>query len=234
MRVLDIGCGSGDVSRLAAQTVGESGWVVGIDRDEGSVRSARARTPADSYPNVSFEIGHAARGDIKETFDALVGRFVLMHQDDPAGVLAAAARSVRPRGIVVIIESHMAALLGSQHSVPHSPIYDEVVRWKCGAVKAAGADIEAGLRLRQTFLGAGLSEPTMRLESAVEGGAESRYYRYVVESIRSMLPQAAKAGISGMTEDRLAHLETQLRDEVVGENGSIMAWPVVAAWCIIP
>jgi protein-L-isoaspartate O-methyltransferase len=34
MRVLDIGCGAGDVSMLVADAVGESGTVVGIDREQ--------------------------------------------------------------------------------------------------------------------------------------------------------------------------------------------------------
>ena len=33
MRVLDIGCGSGDVARIAAQIVGPCGSVLGVDRD---------------------------------------------------------------------------------------------------------------------------------------------------------------------------------------------------------
>jgi ubiquinone/menaquinone biosynthesis C-methylase UbiE len=33
MRVLDLGCGAGDVSMLAAELVGASGSVVGIDRN---------------------------------------------------------------------------------------------------------------------------------------------------------------------------------------------------------
>jgi ubiquinone/menaquinone biosynthesis C-methylase UbiE len=32
MRVLDLGCGPGDVSFLAAEMVGASGWVIGIDQ----------------------------------------------------------------------------------------------------------------------------------------------------------------------------------------------------------
>lgn len=37
MRVLDIGCGTGDVSMLLADAVGPSGKVVGIDREERAV-----------------------------------------------------------------------------------------------------------------------------------------------------------------------------------------------------
>jgi ubiquinone/menaquinone biosynthesis C-methylase UbiE len=34
IRVLDVGCGAGDVSMLTAELVGSTGSVVGIDRNE--------------------------------------------------------------------------------------------------------------------------------------------------------------------------------------------------------
>jgi hypothetical protein len=43
MKILDVGCGAGDVALLAAELVGESGEVVGIDRSESAIRAARAR-----------------------------------------------------------------------------------------------------------------------------------------------------------------------------------------------
>ena len=43
MRVLDLGCGAGDVSMLAAEFVGPSGAIVGIDRSPEVVASASAR-----------------------------------------------------------------------------------------------------------------------------------------------------------------------------------------------
>jgi SAM-dependent methyltransferase len=42
MRVLDIGCGTGEVSLAAARVVGSSGRVLGVDMDPGSW-NARAR-----------------------------------------------------------------------------------------------------------------------------------------------------------------------------------------------
>ena len=43
MRVLDLGCGMGDVSLLAARLVGPTGSVTGIDRDGVIVEKARER-----------------------------------------------------------------------------------------------------------------------------------------------------------------------------------------------
>jgi len=43
MRVLDIGCGSGEVSLLLARMVGSNGEVLGIDHDEQSIAVARKR-----------------------------------------------------------------------------------------------------------------------------------------------------------------------------------------------
>ena len=43
MHVLDLGCGAGDVSFLAAELVGPTGSVVGIDVDPGVLAVARVR-----------------------------------------------------------------------------------------------------------------------------------------------------------------------------------------------
>jgi ubiquinone/menaquinone biosynthesis C-methylase UbiE len=47
MRVLDLGCGAGDVSMLAAELVGPSGSVVGIDRNPEVIDLASARARPD-------------------------------------------------------------------------------------------------------------------------------------------------------------------------------------------
>src|SRR5437868_11929896 len=54
MRVLDFGCGVGDVAFLAAALVGEAGQVVGIDRSEAAVQTARARAATLGLQHVEF------------------------------------------------------------------------------------------------------------------------------------------------------------------------------------
>jgi ubiquinone/menaquinone biosynthesis C-methylase UbiE len=229
MRVLDLGCGSGDVSFLAAELVGPAGTVVGIDRDRGTIEAAGERARHRDATNVAFRVANV--GDVVETggFDGLVGRFILMHQADPAAALAGAARNVRSGGAVVMVESSMTSIRAC-HSFPHSAAYDSIVQWKCDVVGASGADLEAGLRLRRTFVDAGLPAPITRFDAVVEGGPDSLLYTYLAESVRSMLPQARALGIGGFDEVSTDTLAGRLREEVLRLGGVLVNWPAVAAW----
>jgi SAM-dependent methyltransferase len=229
MRVLDLGSGSGDVAFLAAELVGPTGYVVGLERDPGTVEAARRRTDARGVSNVAFRLQALDRPVDGEPFDAVVGRFILMHQTDPAATLAAALGNARTGAAVAFVESAMVALQGGAHSYPHSPLYDQIVAWKCAVVGGAGADLAAGLKLRRVFLDAGLPEPVTRLHARVEGGPDSPLYAYMAESVRSMLPQARRLGVAGFDEAAVDTLAHRLRDEVVAGGGVLVAWPVVAA-----
>lgn len=228
MRVLDIGCGTGDVTLTVAEIVGTDGGVLGIDRGAEAIATARSKAAALGLGHVDFEVTELEDFERPAAFDAIVGRFILMHQRDPASVLRHLARSVRPRGFVSIVESWMELLRTGGHSQPHSELYEEIVRWKSAVVEGAGADLHAGGRLRTTFVDAGLECIGCRMEALVAGGPDSPYYEYVEESVRSMLPEAARLGLEGFTEATVNGLADRLRQEVVATRGSLLAWPVVA------
>jgi 2-polyprenyl-3-methyl-5-hydroxy-6-metoxy-1,4-benzoquinol methylase len=101
MRVLDIGCGSGDVSLLLAEMVGPTGSVVGIDRSPAALALARERARAAGHPGMTFHEAAAENYADPAPFDLAIGRYVLMHQADPAVMIRAAASQVRRGGGVV-------------------------------------------------------------------------------------------------------------------------------------
>src|SRR5262245_59558357 len=58
MKVLDVGTGAGDGALIAAEFVGPSGSVVGVDLNSTVLETARARAEARGLGNVSFVAGN--------------------------------------------------------------------------------------------------------------------------------------------------------------------------------
>src|SRR6478736_845151 len=52
MRVLDIGCGVGDVSLLAARLVGRRGGVISVDIDPAALDTLKARASSERLENI--------------------------------------------------------------------------------------------------------------------------------------------------------------------------------------
>jgi hypothetical protein len=157
-----------------------------------------------------------------------------MHQREPAAALATAVAHLRPGGLVAIIESHIRGAVPAVNAWPRSPTYDRIMRWMRNVIDASGAHSDMGLRLRQTFLDAGLPEPTLAMEARVEGGADAPIVRYTIDSVRSLLPAAERAGIRSIRANELPALEAQLRAEAA-THGVVLTSPlIVSASCRLP
>ncbi len=97
--VLDFGCGAGLDSILAAQDVGPSGRVVGVDMTEAMTDKARANADSLELTNIEFiqaEVGRLPLEDASVDLVISNGVFNLC-QDKPA-VLAELFRVLKPGG----------------------------------------------------------------------------------------------------------------------------------------
>ncbi len=112
-RVLDLGCGPGDVSLIAAEIVGPGGHVVGVDRSPVTVAAARDRARLAGHLNVTFKLGDVTDLLITGEFDVIVGRLVLMDLPDPLRALRHLRRYLRPQGLIVLQETALGAPLVS-------------------------------------------------------------------------------------------------------------------------
>src|SRR5262245_12330161 len=177
MRVLDIGCGVGDVSLLAAELVGPSGAVVGIDRSQEAVAVARQRAAVAEREWVSFAATELSTFGTRERFDAVIGRLILAYLPDPIATLHGLSDVLRPGGIIAFQE--MATTLG--RSIPEGPQFRACVRWILDTFEGAGFELDMGGRLFDTFVAAGLPPPQMIAAGRVEGGPASPVYGYLAE-----------------------------------------------------
>src|SRR5258706_2075804 len=167
MRVLDMGSGMGDVAFLVSDLVGPRGEVVGADLAPAIVATASDRARELSRTDVSFVEGDPSEMSFDRPFDAVVGRYVLMYQQDPMRTLRALSARIRPGGVIVFHELDW----GGARSFPQAPIYDQCCRWVVEALRCGGADAYMGSKLYSAFKRAGLPAPVMRLE-AIVGGAD--------------------------------------------------------------
>lgn len=98
-RVLDIGCGSGPTTRLAATAVGPTGWVGGVDVAAGMLEAAATVPPADPAAPIEWiEADVVDWHPSIEPVDVVISRFGVMFFRDPAAAFANLAGVTRPGG----------------------------------------------------------------------------------------------------------------------------------------
>ncbi len=99
LRVLDLGSGTGYPAVLAAQTVGPTGSVMGIDLAEQMLEVARRKASSLKLNNVTFRTGDVTTLPFESaSFDAVTSRFCLMFLPDVPKAAAEIARVLKPGG----------------------------------------------------------------------------------------------------------------------------------------
>jgi tRNA A58 N-methylase Trm61 len=73
MKVLDVGSGAGDVALLAAEFVGPTGSVAGVDQDSEVLETASARAEAFGLTNVSFHLATSTKAFLMVTSTPWLG-----------------------------------------------------------------------------------------------------------------------------------------------------------------
>ena len=230
MRVLDVGCGPGDVSLLLSELVGADGSVVGVERDEQALARARERAVESDFENVEFVCGDFRDIELAgDPFDALVGRLVLMYQGDPAAAVRAAARHVRPGGVVVFAEMCMrtGSVIPQRFLVswPHAPACEQLSGWIDGAFGGLGTQPDMGMRLPATFAEAGL-QPSLDLDSEVAIAIGEDAVSEAVDYARSLLPGIVATGVATEEEVNIDTLAERLHADT-GPIGRISLWPTI-------
>jgi ubiquinone/menaquinone biosynthesis C-methylase UbiE len=229
MRVLDIGSGAGDVAFAAADLVGPSGCVVGVDLNPVILETARARAAAEERANVSFIAGDCRTTDLPEDFDAAVGRFVLFYTSDVNATLRSVADRVRSGGVVAFAEADFQTVLDYMQLGP-AGVSRSAWQWGIRAFACAGIQTEMIAPLYQAFLAAGLGTPHMAMQAPLCGAEETDGYQWLAASMRSLLPMMEQYGIATAEMLEVESLAARGQAEVIETAFPLMLLPVVTAW----
>ncbi len=216
MRVLDVGCGGGDVTLALAQLVGAPGAVVGIDVDDVKLGLARKDAADAGFGNVEYRIGDATVVDARDEYDLVYARLLLTHLTDPDATLARMVAATRPGGTVVVEDlDHSAA-----YSYPALPALAAFVELYNEVARGRGGDPEIGPKLLGMFRAAGVVDVEVRTAQPVfVDGPPKRIHQITLENVRDSM--AAEGVATAAVLDPIA-LELEA---FCAEPDTIVAFP---------
>ena len=221
--ILDIGCGSGYASQLAAKLVGERGSVTGIEQSGIAVNLASS----GGMNNTSFIHGRFEKYEFEKKFDIVMGRAVLLFQDDVVSFLKRAAKWVKPGGYLAFHEIDDARQFQSN---PPVALWDRTMKELLRRLRYGCPQYDIGQRFVQVFDEAGLATPSVSYEIPVAGGRAEDLCRWAVETLCSLSNQPEQVVFSdGAVMDPM-ELLASLQENIVNARSQVEFLGQVCAW----
>jgi ubiquinone/menaquinone biosynthesis C-methylase UbiE len=125
-RLIDVGCGTGTITRRLASCVGETGYVLGVDISAVMVKIAGQ---LGAHPALHFEQGDVTALPYADaSFDGATAARLLLHVDTPATILCELRRVVRSGGRLGLLEWDWGSL-----TIDHSQraLTRRILDWRC-------------------------------------------------------------------------------------------------------
>ena len=198
--VLDLGSGGGFDCFLAAERVGPSGRVIGVDMTPEMVERARANALKGGFANVEFRLGEIEALPVADGIaDAVISNCVLNLSASRPRVLAEAMRALRPGGRVMISDlvsdRPMPDYIADSKDSLVGCLPVRITEYEADLAAAGFTDIR--VEKRQRYLtGHVLADPRVQAVIRREPAREAEV-RAFVESIHGGSIQAVKPGVAG-------------------------------------
>jgi len=153
LSLLDVGCGPGSITMDFAELLAP-GRVVGIERSETAVASARAAAEPAQLDNLEFAVGDVYALDFADdSFDIVHAHQVLQHLSDPVAALVEMQRVCRPGGIIAVRDADYSAMTW----YPESSGLERWMGLYLSVARGNGGEPDAGRHLLAWAHAAGLS-----------------------------------------------------------------------------
>lgn len=203
MTVLDVGCGTGSISKDIANIVGEKGKVTGIDNTENFILSGQSTY--QSVPNLKLINIDLFQYNTEEKYDLIVSARTLQWLSNPKEALLKMKSMLKPNGQISILDYNHKAI----DWVPSPPesmqeFYQTFLKWR----KDAGMNNEIADDLASLLKEVGFH--------SIEKINSDEFYNKEVLDYKSKIGIWSKvAGSSQMVEE--GYLDDNLRLKAIEE-----------------
>ena len=206
--ILEIGCGSGNMTCWLAQQVGHQGTVYAIDISDQQIALAKQQTNGQGFNNVKFiNLSIYDLNTLSEQFDIVYSRFVITHLHEPLKAIEKLSQRLKPNGNLVLEEVSNAVYC----CYPENPSYIRYRDLLVQLLKVKKLDPYIGEKLYSYCLAIDIKPIFAKfLQPILLTKREKRMLPLLIQEIKPMLIKnnlAFEPEIDKLIEDLLAFIE---------------------------
>ena len=232
MKIVDVGCGTGDFTRYIASLAPGKHRIIGVDLRANNLRSAEKQTEKEGIRGISFRKGDAYNIPVEDGWaDLVCCRTLLMHLTDPTKAVREMSRVARKGGAVAAFEPGGAQVLFVPGDEKLSKLGKKLGQaYVEGIRKREGKDFDIGNRLPMIFHKAGLSDVAAEIQADTYLASDPRrkledvrdelgFYLALFKETRKLDSVAMQAG--GATKREIAQYDRWFEkwtNELLGSN----------------
>lgn len=145
MRILEVGCGTGNMTKWIAKQIGDNGLVTAVDISHEQVKIAQENCSESN--NITFITSSIFDLKHEMQFDLIYSRFLIMHLQNPFEGLQQLTRLLKPNGILVSEEATNSVTA----CYPESPIFRKYRELVMALFQKNNIDFDIGEKLYAYF-----------------------------------------------------------------------------------
>jgi SAM-dependent methyltransferase len=208
-RAIEFGCGPQGVLELLSERVGPSGTVVGLEKNEDFVASARTYAATKQLTNVEVVQGDARATNLpKESFDLVFCRLVLVNVPRPEQIVEEMVSLLRPGGFIASYEADYLP-----HGCdPPSPAWSRLFEIFQAYSRAKGVDLFVGRRTHRMLRDVGIVD--LHVSPVIHVYPHGHHRRSIfldfIQNTRGALVEeglATNEELNELTQDLKRHLD---------------------------
>lgn len=210
MKILDLGCGNGNVTFLVSEFIGSNGLVLGIDSNENAIISAKKKSIELKLSNTDFHTQDITKSFELEhsDFDAIIVRRVLMYLPNPENTIRLASKYLKKDGLFLVQENDMSLIPIGLDSMPqHKKIIDLIKR----TLEKENVNLNMGFDLNNILSNSGLKVQRVWAEATLSTRNQETPWAFLAEVMKErMLNQKV---INDFSELGLETIKERLTNE---------------------
>ncbi|WP_419801483.1 class I SAM-dependent methyltransferase [Mucilaginibacter sp.] len=214
-KVLDLGCGDGNVTFLLSDYIGADGIVVGIDSNENAIDRAKKKSKELGLSNIYFYVVDLTK-DVKIkhfNFDAIIVRRVLMYLPNPQKTIATAIELLVPGGLFLVQENNISSTPIGLKSLPlHRKVNNLIKK----TLEKENVNFNIGFELNTILINTGLNVETAWAEAVLSTVNQQTSWAFLAHVMKERM--LVHKVINNVSELELETLGERLTKERMENN----------------